>query len=179
MKTAEKLAAGWLLTLGFMFLSLSASAVMQKNDMQKEILPSLRPVADFPENFRRHRDFHREFRNEEFRNEAAMNVLDNTALNGLIFGVPTSVLGVWLALGAYRESRQEKKAIKAQAKDQLQSTFYQMIQENNGRITLVSFAMQSQLPPATARQYLDEQAKLFNANFKVSEEGGISYDFYI
>ncbi|MEI2580514.1 hypothetical protein [Scytonema sp. PRP1] len=163
MKTAEKLAAGWLLTLGFMFLSLSASAVMQKHDMQKEIVPRWIPVADSP----------------DFRNEPAITVLDNTALNGLIFGVPTSVLGVWLALGAYRESQQEKKAIKAQAKDQLQSTFYQMIQENNGRITLVSFAMQSQLPPATARQYLDEQAKLFNANFKVSEEGGISYDFYI
>jgi hypothetical protein len=168
MKTAEKLAAGWLLTLGFMFLSLSASAVMQKNDMHKEILPSWTPVRDLPD-----------FRNQDFRNEPAITVLDNTALNGLIFGVPTSVLGVWLALGAYRESQQEKKAIKAQAKDQLQSTFYQMIQENNGRITLVSFAMQSQLPPATARQYLDEQAKLFNANFKVSEEGGISYDFYI
>ena len=168
MKTAEKLAAGWLLTLGFMFLSLSASAVMQKHDMQKEIVPHLIPVAGSPDS-----------RYQEWSNEPAINVLDNSALNGLIFGVPTSVLGVWLALGAYRESQQEKKAIKAQAKDQLQSTFYQMIQENNGRITLVSFAMQSQLPPATARQYLDEQAKLFNANFKVSEEGGISYDVYI
>jgi hypothetical protein len=158
MKTAEKLAAGWLLTLGFMFLSLSASAVMQKNDMQKPILPGLRPVADF-------------------HNEAAINVLDNTALHGLIFGVPTSVLGVWLALGAYRQSQQDKKAIKAQAKDQLQSTFYRMIQENSGRITLLSFAMHSQLPPATARQYLDEQARVFNANFKVTEEGGISYHF--
>ncbi len=167
MKTAEKLAAGWLLTLGFMFLSLSASAVMQKHDMQKEI-PPWTSVAGSPN-----------FGNQNFLNEPAITVLDNTALNGLIFGVPSSILGVWLALGAYRESQQEKKAIKAQAKDQLQSTFYQMIQENNGRITLVSFAMQSQLPPATARQYLDEQAKLFNANFKVSEEGGISYDFYI
>ncbi|KAB8316209.1 hypothetical protein SD81_023560 [Tolypothrix campylonemoides VB511288] len=168
MKTAEKLAAGWLLTLGFMFLSISASAVMQKHDMQKEILPRWRPVAESLD-----------ISDQDFPNKPAMDVLNNTAFNGLIFGVPTSVLGVWLALGAYRESRQERKAIKAQAKDQLQSTFYRMIQENNGRITLVSFAMQSQLPPATARQYLDEQAKLFNANFKVSEEGGISYDFYI
>ncbi|WP_017318230.1 hypothetical protein [Mastigocladopsis repens] len=163
MKTAEKLAAGWLLTLGFMFLSLSASAVMQKNDMQKDTIPNWRSVEHVL----------------DIRNEAAINVLDNTALHGLIFGVPTSVLGVWLALGVYRQSQQETKAIKAQANDQMQSTFYRMIQENNGRITLLSFAMQSQLPPADARQYLDEQAKLFNANFKVSEEGGISYDFYV
>ncbi|NMG11826.1 hypothetical protein [Brasilonema sp. UFV-L1] len=161
MKTAEKLAAGWLLTLGFMFLSLSASALMQKNAMQKPILPGVRQVVDLP----------------DFRNEEAINVLDNTAFNGLIFGVPTSVLGVWLALGVYRQNQQEKKAIKAQTSDQLQSTFYRMIQDNHGRITLVGFAMQSQLPPATAKQYLDEQAKLFNANFKVSEEGGISYHF--
>lgn len=161
MKTAEKLAAGWLLTLGFMFLSLCASAVMQKNAMHKPILPGVRQVADLP----------------DFSNEAAINVLDNTAFNGLIFGVPTSVLGVWLALGVYRQNQQERKAMKAQTSDQLQSTFYRMIQDNNGRITLVSFAMQSQLPPATAKQYLDDQAKLFNANFKVSEEGGISYHF--
>ncbi|ARV58525.1 hypothetical protein BZZ01_07620 [Nostocales cyanobacterium HT-58-2] len=159
MKTAEKLAAGWLLTLGFMFLSVSTSAMMQKNAMQKPMLPGLRYY--------------------DFRNEAAINVLDNTALHGLIFGVPTSVLGVWMALGIFRQTRQERKAIKSQANEALQSTFYRMIQENNGRITLVSFAMQSQLPPATAKQYLDDQAKLFNANFKVSEEGGISYDFYL
>ncbi|MBW4633229.1 MAG: hypothetical protein KME30_15450 [Iphinoe sp. HA4291-MV1] len=164
MKTAEKLAAGWLLTLGFMFLSLSASAVMQKNSMQKPILPGLRPIVDSPYDY-------------DFRNEAAVNVLDNTALQSLIFGVPTSVLGVWLALGVYRQSQQERKAIKSQANEVLQSTFYRMIQDNNGRITLISFAMQSQLPPATAKQYLDEQAKLFNANFKVSEEGGVSYHF--
>ncbi|MBW4626323.1 MAG: hypothetical protein KME49_12675 [Brasilonema octagenarum HA4186-MV1] len=161
MKTAEKLAAGWLLTLGFMFLSLSASAVMQKNAMDRRIEPSLRQVIAL----------------NDFRNQDAVNVLDNTAFNGLIFGVPTSVLGVWLALGVYRKSRDERKAIKEQTTDQLQSTFYRMIQENNGRITLVSFAMQLQLPPATAKQYLDDQAKVFNANFKVNEEGGVSYHF--
>ncbi|KAB8334666.1 hypothetical protein SD80_009955 [Scytonema tolypothrichoides VB-61278] len=160
MKTAEKLAAGWLLTLGFMFLSLSASAVMQKHAMERPIEPSLRSVVALDES-----------------NEAAVNVLDNTAFNGLIFGVPTSVLGVWLALGVYRKTQHERKAIKAQTNDQLQSAFYRMIQENNGRITLMSFAMQLQLPPATAKQYLDEQAKVFNANFKVSEEGGVSYHF--
>jgi hypothetical protein len=54
-----------------------------------------------------------------------------------------------------------------------------MIQENNGRITLLGFAMQSQLPASVAKQYLDDQAKLFNANFQISEEGGISYHFEV
>lgn len=157
MKTAEKLAAGWLLTLGFMFLTVSVSAVVEKNTMQKPLPPGIE-VADFP-------------------NEPAITILNNTALHGLVFGVPTTVLGMWLALGFYRQTQQEKKVLKAQANDQLQSTFYRLLQENNGRITLLSFAMQSQLPPVTARQYLNEQAKLFNANYKISEEGGISYHF--
>ncbi|MEC4817916.1 MAG: hypothetical protein SAK29_32290 [Scytonema sp. PMC 1069.18] len=158
MKTAEKLAAGWLLTLGFMFLTLSASAVMEKNTLRKPAPPGIDMVVDYP-------------------NEEAVVVLNNTALHGLVFGVPTTVLGIWLALGLYRQSRQERRTLKQQLNDELQSTFYRLLQENNGRVTLLSFAMQSQLPPATARQYLDEQAKLFNANFKVSEEGGISYHF--
>jgi hypothetical protein len=32
--------------------------------------------------------------------------------------------------------------------------------------------MQSQLPAAEAKQYLDKKAKEFNANFQVTEEGG-------
>ncbi|MBF2004584.1 MAG: hypothetical protein IGS49_03725 [Chlorogloeopsis fritschii C42_A2020_084] len=157
MKTGEKLAAGWLLTLGFMFLSLSASAILQKNSIQKanfciqgecEMLPT--------ENSDKN---------------------DNTAVGGLIFGIPSAILGGWLALGLYRQSQQDKKAINQKVNDHLQSLFYRMIQENNGRVTLLGFAMQSQLPAPVAKQYLDDQAKLFNANFKISEEGGVSYHF--
>ncbi|MDF5725159.1 MAG: hypothetical protein PUP91_32860 [Rhizonema sp. PD37] len=158
MKTAEKLAAGWLLTLGFMFTTLSFSAVMEKNTMLEPIPPGIEEAPDYP-------------------NIDAISTLDNTAINGLILGLPTSVLGIWLTMGLYRRSQQEKKALQEQTSDRLQSTFYRMIQEKNGSITLLSFAMQSQLPPADARKYLDQQAKLFNANFKVSEEGGISYYF--
>jgi hypothetical protein len=157
MKTAEKLACGWLLTLGFMFLTLSASAVIERNALRKPAPAGIDMV--------------------DYSNEEAVTVLNNTALHGLVFGVPTTVLGIWLALGLYRQGQQEKKVLKQQASDELQATFYRLLQENNGRVTLLSFAMQSQLPPATARKYLDEQAKLFNANFKVTEEGGISYHF--
>jgi hypothetical protein len=57
--------------------------------------------------------------------------------------------------------------------------FYRMIAENQGRITVLGFAMQSQLPASTAREFLDDQAKQFNANFKVSEDGAVSYHFDI
>jgi len=157
MKTAEKLAAGWLLTLGFMFLTLSATSLFEKFATRKAIILPI-DEYDFP----------------------ALNTTyeaDNTAVSGLIFGVPTLTLGTWLALGLYRQSRQEKKALNQQVSDRLQSVFYEMLQENHGRVTVLGFAMQSQLPAANARQFLDEKAKEFNANFKVNEEGAISYHF--
>ncbi|MCC5652244.1 hypothetical protein LC609_20950 [Nostoc sp. XA013] len=157
MKTAEKLAAGWLLTLGFMFVTLSATAVFEKCATRKAIII---PTDEY-----------------DFTAPSTTYKDDNAAVDGLIFGVPTLTLGTWLALGLYRQSRQEKKALNQQVSDRLQSIFYEMLQKNHGRITVLGFAMQSQLPAAHARQYLDEKAKDFNANFKVNEEGAVSYHF--
>jgi hypothetical protein len=159
MKTAGKLASGWLLTLGFMFMTLSASAVFNKIAMQNA---SRRLPVDF---------------DEEFVDPSATYADDNAAVGGLVFGVPTLILGGWLAFGLYRDSQQEKKAINQQVSDRLQSIFYQMLTENKGRVTVLSFAMQSQLPAAVAREYLDERAQEFHANFKVSDDGAISYHF--
>ncbi|MEH2139562.1 hypothetical protein [Nostoc sp.] len=157
MKTAEKLAAGWLLTLGFMFLTLSATAILEKFATRNAILI---PTDKY-----------------DFTAPNATYEDDNAAVGGLIFGVPTLTLGTWLALGLYRQSRQEKKALKQQVSDRLQSIFYEMLEENHGRVTVLGFAMQSQLPATHARHYLDEKAKEFNANFKVNEEGAVSYHF--
>ncbi|MDB9447316.1 hypothetical protein [Anabaena sp. CS-542/02] len=162
MKTAEKLAAGWLLTLGFMFLTLSVSATLEKKSV-------LKPVSK-PYN---------QALVKEFINQPAVYYLDNTARNGMIFGIPTMVLGGWLSLGLYRQSKNEQKALQKQLSDRLQSTFYQMLQENNGRVTVLGLAMNCQLPAATAREYLDMKAKEFNGDFHVSETGGVSYHFEI
>ncbi|GAX36592.1 hypothetical protein [Nodularia sp. NIES-3585] len=162
MKTAEKLAAGWLLTLGFMFLTLSVSATIEKKSM-------LKPVAT---------GYH-EAVAEEFINEPVLYLLDNTARNGIIFGIPTMVLGGWMSLGLYRQSKNEKKVLQQQLSDRLQSNFYQMLQENNGRVTVLGLAMNCQLPAADAQEYLDMKAKEFNADFQVSEKGAVSYYFDI
>ncbi|MDZ8225901.1 MULTISPECIES: hypothetical protein [unclassified Nostoc] len=159
MKTAEKLAAAWLLTMGFMFVTLSAAKVFNKTTMEESITLPVAWDGSF-----------------EF-SETNTPVIDETTVERLIFGIPTLTLGTWLALGLYRQSRQEKKALNQQVSDRLQSIFYKMLQENHGRITVLGFAMQSQLPAAHARQYLDEKAKDFNANFKVNEEGAVSYHF--
>jgi hypothetical protein len=161
MKTAEKLAAAWLLTMGFMFITLSAAEVFNKTTMEKSITLPLAWDGSI-----------------EF-SQTSTPVIADTTVERLIFGIPTLTLGTWLALGLYRQSRQEKKTLNQQVSDRLQSIFYEMLQENQGRVTVLGFAMQSQLPPAHARQYLDEKAQEFNANFKVNEEGAVSYHFDI
>lgn len=162
MKTAEKLAAGWLLTLGFMFLTASVSAVVERNTMLKPI-----PTGGNGELV------------QDYINRDALSLLNATATQGIIFGVPSMILGSWLSWGMFLQSRNEKKALQQQLSDRLQSVFYQMIQDNDGRITVLGFAMQSQLPATVARKYLDDKAQEFNANFKVSEEGSVSYHFDI
>ncbi|MDJ0619696.1 MAG: hypothetical protein QNJ63_23645 [Calothrix sp. MO_192.B10] len=159
MKTAGKLAAGWLLALGCMFLSLSVSAEIDKYQTLKP-LPSGIDGKD-----------------KDIQNTEAVYDLDITAKQGLIFGLPTLLIGGWLALGLYRQSKQDKQAIDQKVSENLQSLFYQMVEENQGRISLLGFAIQSQLPPTTAKEYLDIKAKEFNANFKVSEEGAVLYHF--
>ena len=158
MKTAEKLAAGWLLTLGFMFLAISVSEVIYKSEQSSiPIYPVEEEQVFAPPNT-----------NQESK---------DTIVGGIIFGVPSAILGSWLALGLYKQSRQEKKALKRENTQQLQTQFYQMLLQNQGRVTLLGFAMQSQLPAAEAKKYLDEKAKEFNANFQVNEEGAVSYNF--
>lgn len=46
-------------------------------------------------------------------------------------------------------------------------------------MTVLGFAINSQLPATAAKKYLDLKAKEFNGNFDVSEEGNISYYFHI
>jgi hypothetical protein len=164
MKTAEKLASFWLLTLGFMFLSISATAILDKKTTDTVVLSPINdntPVFEAP----------------NANND--LSASSGTAVAGIVFGLPTSVLGSWLALSLYRQNKQEKKALQQQTSERLQSVFYRMVQENQGKVTLLGFAMQSELPPATAKDYLDNRAREFNANFKISEEGSVSYYFDI
>lgn len=96
MKTAEKLASGWLLLLGFVFLMLPSTALHDKNSTQKQTMP----ICSTPN----------------------VDEARDSAIGGLILGVPSVLLGGWLALGAYRQGQQEK-AIAQQVGDRFQSTF--------------------------------------------------------
>lgn len=150
MKTAEKFASGWLLLLGFVFLLLPVSTLDRGSQQNQNM-----PICSTPNG-----------------NEAR-----DSAIGGLILGVPSVLLGGLLALGAYRQGQQEQKAIAQQAGDRLHSAFFRLLQVGNGYITILQFALEAQLTATAARQYLDERAKEFDATFDVSNEGAISYYF--
>lgn len=94
----------------------------------------------------------------------------DAALGGLALGLPAVALGGWLARGLQKQHSKETR-------DRLQSIFYQLIQDGDGTITTLRFAAEAQLSGKEAKQYLDEKAKEFDANFDVNSEGGISYRF--
>lgn len=86
------------------------------------------------------------------------------------FGLPSLALGSWLAWDVVQKGREEKR-------DRLQDTFYQLVEANDGKITLLRFAKAADLSGAEAKQYLEAKVKEFNADYDVSEEGDISYRF--
>lgn len=87
-----------------------------------------------------------------------------------VFGLPPSALGGWLVLGGRRRREQETS-------DRLQSVFFKLLKQGDGRITPLGFAMEAGLTGELAKAYLDERAKEFSANFDVDEEGNMFYRF--
>jgi len=95
-----------------------------------------------------------------------------TFFGGIALGVPLVAGGGYMLWGLRR--RNEKLL-----RDRLDSTFYQMLKADNGRITVLQLAMEAQLSGEEAKQYLDQKAKEFNATFETSDQGNISYLFHL
>ncbi|HEY9725562.1 MAG TPA: hypothetical protein V6D50_03850 [Chroococcales cyanobacterium] len=94
------------------------------------------------------------------------------AMACLLFGLPLTGVGGWIALGLYQQTQEENRT-------RLQSIFYNLLKNHNGRITVLQFAMEARLSGEVAKHYLDAQAREFNANFDVSQEGEVFYCFSI
>jgi hypothetical protein len=88
----------------------------------------------------------------------------------MVFGLPPTALSGWLIWSANRKAQQEKQ-------DRLRTAFFQLLQENQGHITPIRLAMATGLEGHTAKAYLDDRAKEFNALYNISEAGNLSYYF--
>lgn len=84
----------------------------------------------------------------------------------VIFGLAPSAVGGFLLYGSVRAQRHA-----------LRERFFQLLQANRGRISLIDFATATQLEPAIARRHLDDWAKVCHASFEVTEGGDVYYVF--
>lgn len=94
------------------------------------------------------------------------------ALGWMTLGLPLVGIGSWRTWQVSKQEQREKH-------NRLQSAFYQLLQESNGQITVLDFAMATEVPAQEAKEYLDEKAKEFDAYFLVTEANGICYQFEI
>ena len=91
-------------------------------------------------------------------------------LSWRIFTIITIASGVTWFVKRYQEKQKQQK-------DYLKNIFYQLIQENNGYITALDLAINSQLSGKIVQEFLDQQVKEFGAELEVTQEGGLLYYF--
>ncbi len=78
-------------------------------------------------------------------------------------------IGWWLWQRHTRTQQRQQKS--------LNTAFYQLLREQQGRMTLLDFALATELPAIAARHYLDRRAKEFAARFDVTDQGDVVYVF--
>lgn len=91
-------------------------------------------------------------------------------LGCLLLGLPSTCGGGFLVWSLLKTQKKEKR-------DRIQSSFYRVLEETNGNITTLRLAMDANISGEEAEAFLNEKAQEFNANFLVTEDGGIVYQF--
>ncbi|MEO1590211.1 MAG: hypothetical protein AAFU71_02850 [Cyanobacteria bacterium J06632_22] len=85
----------------------------------------------------------------------------------LVLGSVAVGYSLWHRNAAHQRQRQHT----------LNQVFYSLLQAQQGRISVLDFAMQAQLTGPEARQYLDDQARAFSARFEPTPQGDVLYIF--
>jgi large subunit ribosomal protein L7/L12 len=132
----QKLFAGILFSISFVFLAVTVSSITMKNPTEKD---------------------------------------RSAALGGIILGVPAGAGGAWIVWGVKKKDQKLQKTLDSH----IETTFLELVQANQGKISTLDFAIATKLSLEDSKQYLDQKAKQLNADFNVSEDGAISYQFFI
>jgi hypothetical protein len=107
--------------------------------------------------------------------EASAQDNEDTILGCFLLGIPPSLVGGYLIWNLYNQNLERKKTLK----EQQDKTFFQVVEEYKGSITILRFAMAAQIPVEEAQKYLDEKAVQLNATFDTNEAGDVIYQFRI
>ncbi|MEO1375080.1 MAG: hypothetical protein AAFW70_12320 [Cyanobacteria bacterium J06635_10] len=94
------------------------------------------------------------------------------AIAGLALGLPAVGFGSWLILGLRHQHQR-------QLTSHLQSTFYRLVEQERGQISLLRFAKEAEVSGEEAKLFLDSKAKEFNATFDHGLNGGVYYHFHL
>ncbi|WP_190343939.1 hypothetical protein [Leptolyngbya sp. FACHB-36] len=97
---------------------------------------------------------------------AAGGVLVLLSMLLVFLGLAPTSMGAWLLYTSIKADRQV-----------MRDRFFQLLQTQRGRLSVLDFAAATRLEPAIARHHLDAWAKEFSANFEVTEDGDIYYVF--
>lgn len=95
----------------------------------------------------------------------------------MVFGSIFAGAGGALVWSSQAKQRQAKAAALKAEQERLRDVLYPLIKETNGRFSLVQFAIAADIPAEEAKAYLASQATAFSANFDVSEQGTVVYQF--
>lgn len=90
----------------------------------------------------------------------------------VLAAVGLGAAGYWLWRQRQRRKRQQQRH---QAR--LNTKFYQLLQRQQGRISVLDFAMHTRLDGTAAQTYLNAQAQAFSAYFETTLRGDIIYVF--
>ncbi len=87
----------------------------------------------------------------------------------ILLGVAV-ISGVGWAWKQYQQQQQQRLST-------LNALFYQLIQDNQGRLTALDFAMRGEISGTEAQEYLEERAREFAAGYEITDNGGMVYCF--
>ncbi|WP_138499807.1 hypothetical protein [Nostoc sp. PA-18-2419] len=94
-----------------------------------------------------------------------------------IFTIPSTLIGGWLSWSLVQQNKKEKALLIESEQRRLQVVFLELVESNSGTITVLQMAKNAEISTQKAQEYLDGKAKELNANFEVSENGNILYQF--
>ena len=87
-----------------------------------------------------------------------------------LFSLPASAAGCCLIWWSWKQD-------KILERQRLHNTFFQLLQQKDGYITVLSFSRETGLGGDQAKAYLDARAEEFGATFTVDASGIIHYHF--
>jgi hypothetical protein len=101
----------------------------------------------------------------------------STMLGLLFLGLPPAVLGGSISYNLHHSHQKQQGATQNQQTERLKDAFYQLVESQDGAVTVFQFARAADVDAEAARAYLDDQAKAFNATFDVGDHSEIIYRF--